>query len=66
MYTVPPERPLNRQLREDWVAATSHELLPAVALYVATLVEFGAKPNVTKRDVFEVPLTFTCDGAEKI
>ncbi len=54
------------QLRGDLEAATSHERPPAFALYVATLDEFGANPNVTNRDEFEVPLTFTCDGAENI
>ncbi len=54
------------QLRGDLLAATSHELSPAVALYVVTLDEFGANPNVTNKDEFEFPLTLTCDGAKKI
>ncbi len=59
MYTEPPERSFNTQLRGNLLAATSHELSPAFALYVVTLDEFGANPNDTNKEELEVPLTFT-------
>ncbi len=63
MYTEPPDRPVNTQLKGDELAAALHVLSPVVALYVVTLDEFGANPNVTTKDEVELPLTCACDGA---
>ncbi len=66
MYTEPPERSFNTQLRGNLLAATSHERSPVFALYVVTLDAFGANPNATNKVELEFPLTFMYDGANRL